>query len=356
MNEDYLIVDARPLEAFKDKTFSEFKKRDVYNTLFKSIETGKIENACFWVTECIISGYTLDILDKLIIFGSKIVHINNPKLPQFLWNKYSSFSNSIDHISKKQRKQFIHLRNTQSVRNCLHDIVVTLTLASKTKRYDKYPKVKEENDFTFNSIQSKMNATMQVLPSHIIKFTDPEELRIIMNEFYFNLKNKLGGYEKASYWISWLIQWEKINKKKKINYEIEERPIKGLKKNLCRDVVWLIWSVIFEEANLREIEIKEQIRPLFLLFKHNFSAGKRNARLPLVYHAIGYLTLPIKFSIPIRSSLDIFIQTQCNVNKMYQSKKKNEVREYSEAPKITKKIGIEKEITNSQLSKIQEMV
>ena len=40
MNEEYLIVDPRPLEAFKDKTFSEFKKRDVYNTLLKSIETG----------------------------------------------------------------------------------------------------------------------------------------------------------------------------------------------------------------------------------------------------------------------------------------------------------------------------
>ena len=35
MNSDYLIIDPRPLEAFKDKTFSDFKKKDVYNTLFK---------------------------------------------------------------------------------------------------------------------------------------------------------------------------------------------------------------------------------------------------------------------------------------------------------------------------------
>ena len=86
MNEEYLIVDPRPLEASKDKTFSEFKKRDVYNTLLKSIETGKVENACFWVTECIASGYTIDILERLVIFASKIIHINNPKLPQYLWN------------------------------------------------------------------------------------------------------------------------------------------------------------------------------------------------------------------------------------------------------------------------------
>ena len=31
----------------------------VYNILFKSIENGKIENACNWLTECICSGYIL---------------------------------------------------------------------------------------------------------------------------------------------------------------------------------------------------------------------------------------------------------------------------------------------------------
>ena len=356
MNNDYLIVDPRPLEEFKDKTFSEFKKRDVFNELAKSMETGKVENTCFWVTECIVSGYTTELFEKLLIFGSKIVHINNPKLPQFLWLKYNSFMNSIDHISKKERKQYIHLRNTQSIRNCLTDVAVTLAMSPKTKRYDKYPKPKEDLDFSFTSIKNKMNATMQLLPSHIIKFTDPEELRVIMNEFFFNLKNELGGYEKASYWVAWLVQWEKINKKKKLAFEIEERPIKGLKKNLCRDLIWLVWSVIFEEANLRNIEIKKQIQSLFLLYKYNFSLGKRNSRLPLVYHAIGYLTLPIKFNIPVRKNENIFLQTQCNVNKMFQNKKKYEVKNYVEKSKPTKKIiGVEKEISQAQLSRIQEI-
>jgi len=356
MNNDYLIVDPRPLEEFKDKTFSEFKKRDIFNELFKSMETGKVENTCFWITECIVSGYTIELFEKLLLFGSKIVHINNPKLPQFLWLKYHSFMNSIDHISKKERKQYIHLRNTQSIRNCLTDVAVTLAMSPKTKRYDKYPKPKEDLDFSFTSIKNKMNATMQLLPSHIIKFTDPEELRVIMNEFFFNLKNELGGYEKASYWVAWLVQWEKINKKKKLAFEIEERPIKGLKKNLCRDLIWLVWSVIFEEANLRNIEIKKQIQSLFLLYKYNFSLGKRNSRLPLVYHAIGYLTLPIKFNIPVRKNENIFLQTQCNVNKMFQNKKKYEVKNYVEKPKPTKKIiGIEKEISQAQLSRIQEI-
>ena len=71
MNQEYIIKDPRPLEAFKDKTFSGFKKRDVINSLIKSIEANKVENACYWCTECIISGYCKDILEKLILLNSK---------------------------------------------------------------------------------------------------------------------------------------------------------------------------------------------------------------------------------------------------------------------------------------------
>ena len=38
MNQEYIIIDPRPLEAFKDKTFSGFKKREVFNTLMKCIK------------------------------------------------------------------------------------------------------------------------------------------------------------------------------------------------------------------------------------------------------------------------------------------------------------------------------
>ena len=356
MDNKYLIIDPRPLECFKEKTFSEFKKRDVLNELIKNIESGKVENTCFWITECITSGYTVDILDRLIIFSCKIIHVNSPRLPLFLWNKYSTFYNSISHITNKNKKDLIHLRNTQSVRNSLIDIGVTLALSPKNKRYDKYPKLKEDEDFSFSSIKSKLNATMQILPSHIIKFTDPEELRVIMNEFFFNLKNNLGGYDKCIYWILWLVQWEKINRKKKIAFEIEERKINGLKPKLCKDLIWLVWSVIFEEANLRDNNIKEQIQYLFLLFKTNFTSGKRNQRLPIVYQAVGYLTLPIKFDVKIRQSNDIFIKTQSNINKLYADKKKFEVKEYKAPPKKVKKItSSEKEISQSQMDRIKEI-
>ena len=186
MDSEYIIIDPRPLEAFKDKTFSDFKKREVFNSLIKSIEQNKIEDACYWGTECIVSGYCIELFEKLVLFNSKIVHINSPNLPKFLWRKYEVFLNSFNHIDKKEKEKLIHLRNTQTIRNSLFDIITTITTAPKSKRYDKYPKI-NESEFQYLSIQKKLNSTMQVLPSDIIKFTDPEELKIIMNEFYWKI-------------------------------------------------------------------------------------------------------------------------------------------------------------------------
>ena len=62
MDDKYKIDDNRGNSFFKTKTFSGFKKNDVFKALFQSIEKGKLENACNWTTECIISGYLVELL------------------------------------------------------------------------------------------------------------------------------------------------------------------------------------------------------------------------------------------------------------------------------------------------------
>jgi len=197
---------------------------------------------------------------------------------------------------------------------------------------------------------------MHVLPSHVIRFTDPEELRIIMNEFFFNLKNQLGGYEKACYWVAWLVQWEKKNRKNKVKFEIEERKINEVNSKYCKDCIWLLWEIIFIETNLRSECIKKQIQSLYCFFRHDYTSGKRNARLPIIYHCIGYLTLPAKFNIPIRNNRDIFIQTQCNINLLFKAKKKNEMKSYVAPQRPVKKVvGVDKEINISKINTLSEI-
>ena len=71
MNDKYKIIDERLNDDFKLKTFSGFQKKDVQNALFKAIDQGKIENALYWCTECILSGYTMKIWDKLLNYSYK---------------------------------------------------------------------------------------------------------------------------------------------------------------------------------------------------------------------------------------------------------------------------------------------
>ena len=356
MKQDYLILDARPLSAFRDKTFSGFKKTDVYKALIKSMDEGKVEDTCFWIIECIVSGYSVDIIDKLCAYGSKIVHINNPTLPEYLLRKYITFQNSINHIKRKDKDQYIHLRNTQSIRNCLVDIAITLCLSNKTKRYDKYIKVNPKTEFAFSQLQKNLNATMQLLPQSTIRFTDPEELRIILNELLFHLKNSHGGYERACFWIGWLIQWEKREKSMKRKFEIEEREIRGLDPKYRKDMIWLPWSVVHLEAEQRSIDIRNQINALYHLFIYNYTSGKRASRLPYLYQSIGFLTLPHTFTIPLRTNLNLFLQTQCAINMRSKQKKVNEVKTYVEPPKPSKKpTGALKEVIESRMNLFKDL-
>ena len=140
MDEKYLINDNRSFNAFKKKSFSGFKKNDILNAVLKAIESKKVENACHWTTECILSGYAHILWEKLIIFSCKIIHINNPKLPSYLNGKNKIFMNQLSRINSKSKDSYIILRNSQMIRNLFFDVVSTLSISSKTKRFDKYPK------------------------------------------------------------------------------------------------------------------------------------------------------------------------------------------------------------------------
>jgi hypothetical protein len=356
MDDRFIIKDTRSLEQFKDKSFSGFKKTDVLKTLFKSMETGKVENACHWITECMISGYTVDVLDKLIVFSSKFIHINNPKLPEYLWRKYQYFYKSIDNVNVKKEKELcIHFRNNQVLRNLFFDIVSVITCSPKTKRYDKYPKINEINDFQFENITKRLHAQVNFCPDALFKFTDPEELRVVINEIMFHFKNINSGYENCCYWIAWIFQWEKKNKKMNIKFEVDYREVQGVPKKNCKDVVWLLWSAILHETNTRNNDVKHQVNSLYQLFKYNFAAGKRNARIPLLYHAVGYLTHPCNFNVPVISDKKVYLQSQCNVNIMFKMKKTNEshVQVKPEPIKETRK---KQDITGEQVNDIFSVI
>ena len=326
MDERYLINDIRSFDSFRKKTFSGFKKNDIITAVLKAIESKKVENACHWTTECILSGYSFLLWEKLIHFSTKIIHINNPKLPSYLRRKNEIFMNQINLLNLKSKDRYILLRNSQMIRNLFFDVVSSLATSPKTKRYDKYPKLNDQEDFNFTNIQKRLCAPMNILPGHIIHFNDPDELRIIINEIFTMLKNKQFGYDRCRYWILWLLRYEAIHKKKKTPWTIDERNVEGIPTKYRGNIVWVLWEIIFEEMKLRNNkQINQQINALYELFRCNYTSGKRLSRIPIILNAIGYLTHTISFKLPLRNDYKLFIQVQCNVNKMFGTKKKNEV-------------------------------
>ena len=360
MDERYLINDTRSFESFKKKSFSGFKKNDIINAVLKSIESKKVENACFWTTECIISGYAAVLWEKLINFSTKIIHINNPKLPSYLLRKNKVFMNQISRLDSKSKDRYLFLRNSQMVRNLFFDVVSSLATSSKTKRYDKYPKLNDEEDFNFTNIQKRFCAQMNILPGHIIHFNDPDELRIIMNEIFTLLKNNQFGYDKCCYWVLWLMRYEAIHKKKKTPWVIDEREIEGIPKKYRGNIVWVLWEVIFEEMRTHtNKQLKKQINALYELYKCNYTIGKRSMRIPILFNAIGYLTHKISFKLSVRNDYKLFIQVQSNVNKMFGSKKKDEVKNTTNIQnviqKTPKKENIDIEIIQDKIGIFNEI-
>ena len=345
MNNDFIIIDSRELSDLKKKSFCGYKKKDVFNILIKSIETNKIENACNWITECILSGYIMDIWEKLIQVSSKIININSPNLPLFLDIKNNYFFNYIKHYDKNN---ILELRNDQIIRNLLFCIITIISLSPKSKRYDNYPKIRVK-EINTSYLQKRLIATSIILPNNFIKFNEPSELRIFINELYFHLRNQIGGYENSMFWIQFIIEWEK--KQKKIgSWSIELREIEGVNKKYCSDLIWILWELILLESQTRNNNVRIQINSLFNLYKHNYNISKKFQRLPLLYNSIGYLTHIISFKIPVISDLSIIIQTQCNVNNIFKLKKEYEDKKVIQKGKQRIKINVTKEKCLDKLS------
>ena len=67
----------------------------------------------------------------------------------------------------------------------IFDIITTYITTPQPKKYEITKKIKDE-DLRFDRIQLLLSAPMNILPDYFIHFTDPPELRIIMNDSKMN--------------------------------------------------------------------------------------------------------------------------------------------------------------------------
>ena len=322
---DSKIKDTRQLSDFKKQSFGGYMKSKVISALEKELLTEKIDTANYWGIQLLLSGSIEPLWNKLLLIATRNINVANPLLPFFLLTKTRKIMSIILHL---KGHAIIELRNNSEVRMLLADLISVLTLSRKRK-LETLPKIKKE-DFIVNIFKSKLEAKDTNLIDRILQKDDPSEVRIAINEFAHHL-NKRNNY-KTLYWLNWILEWERINRKKYNKFEVAARTIEGVANKFNKCVIWLIWTVIntirkqtfnFEEG----VGNKEnkQIDALWVLFRLDYTTGKQSSRITYLVWTIKYMTSQIDWKIPLIDREYIHFQAIANINIMIRNLRSQEI-------------------------------
>lgn len=339
-------------KIYNNKSFNGYKKTSVFTELNNCLLDNRLENVCFWTAEIHCSGY-LDLLwEKIIIFSSKHININNPLLPKYLYTKYENFKC----LKNTCNKNNIDLRNNLESRKELCEILTVLCLSKKIN-IPKIPKI-YVNDFNIENIQHKLQATNTHTLYMFFRRNDPLELKIPINELVFNIQNK--NLNNSVYWISWIIEYEnKVSKNDKLI--CENRNICDIEDKYKTDISWLIWNAIF--SCCKEVYYSEQIQHIYKIYKLNFTKSKKKTRISLFVHSILLIIEKIDHTIPIKNREDIISSSINHVNIIYEkiqnmkNEDLNNIKINSKQPEknesLTEKI-LKKKKNNNNISDISQ--
>jgi hypothetical protein len=313
--ERYLINDSRSLKEFSEKSFSGYLKKDVLAIFQKSIVNYKVEDTCNWLVELIISGQIDKIWDKIFAISTKLININCPSLPNYLYTKYSLFNNICQ--QENYQKNILLLRNNQVIRNHLAEICVNLATMDKEKAIN-LTKI-SKNDLYFKNISGKLQAKDTRFINLIYQKNDPEEIKIIINEMINSLNI---SFKDTMFWLSWILEWEKLNIKKNKTYGCAFREITNVEQKYWNELIWLLWEVILKFCIKKDVDfLNLQVQSLYKLFKFNYAPSKKSKKIPFMIYAIRLITDNYNISTPIFKKYYISLQACCKINIIFLDKK-----------------------------------
>lgn len=318
------IRDTRKIKDFKTVVFSGPLKSHVMSALDKSIAEEKLEASNYWAFQLLLSGHISPLLDRLISIASKQINIANPHLPTFIKKKISEWEGILNH-KRYSKESLLDIRNNQEMRHLVIEIVSILCLSRKRKM-ETIPKLKA-NDFSVAFFKSKLEAQDTQMIDHILKEEDPSEIRIAANEFLYQLTKK--NINKTLYWLSWILEWEKINTKKYKIFKVAPRYNDKIDKKFINNVIWLIWEIIHyvKKSDFDiELDCHTQLDALWNLYCHKFTLGSRTRKLNYILWSIKFLTTPkCDWNVKLIERPHLLFHTLANVNLMVRKIKPKEI-------------------------------
>ena len=304
------INDIRPPSAFRNVTFSNYKKLDAKQELMKEWKQGRnIEPVCYWCAEFVCAGAFDELWEMFIAYMSKYVHMSNLKLPLYLEMRYNQYQ----HVLKDRHYiSALDLRNNPKIRGLFAEIATILLFCEKAPCYET-TKVDLANYFQMDTLSEKLSATGNTFADDIFDHKeDPKEIFIAVNEFAYHLchGDKNANLTKTFFWIDWIVEFDIAcrartrGRAQNINSGSGGGSGGGGGKNKCtglrranpyidpifqKDVIWVFWECLFAYSRLYPLShLEKTIHALYRLFSVHYRHSVPKRRKALLYFAVRY--------------------------------------------------------------------
>ena len=288
------IIDIRRPSEFKGITFSGYLKNDARKALIQNIQGVMTAEACYWVAELLCSGHYNDLIEILVDYYVKNIHIANAKLVMYLENRISSFKTML-----KDNYQHIELtaRNDDTIRMIFHEMVVILSLAKK-KQSISSSKLYDDEDFCLPILENKFMADSDEYANKIFREDDAEELFVPLNEFGYCIATN--NTMQAIYWVDWMLEYNSICLKDGVVLTCEKRKFlnRYVEYKFQGDIVWLMWDLLVA-LTIKQENLKKLIYSALHLFMYDYRTTNCKKKKHILYFAIQLLTEKYDITQPI---------------------------------------------------------
>lgn len=320
---DIDINDIRTPAEFKSISFSNYKTTAVIKELLNSMINCKIEYACNWSAELICAGHYSEVWNTILIFIGKHIHLGNPKLPIYIENRFNKFK---EIVSNGYVDNELTMRNNEKIRKLFAEIICVLCFSKKKHSIDSI-KIKTQDEFDITHMTSKFKAPSIDFAQGCFLKEDPKELFIPINELAYNISTKSNDTIAACKWIEWIIEFERLCKKRKEKCFCERRTFAPVQEKFQKDIIWLIWDVLLKETIKRNNELcKRIIQSTLSIFCIKYTPAVKKRRRFLMYFVVGLLTEQINYNIELipLDNKDEIDKIVSKINVIYKQIKQNE--------------------------------
>ena len=318
------IIDKREQKEFGKCTFSKFKKTDAKKKLIESVLNGKLEEANYWCAEFICAGLFLELWEIIFFICGKHIHLGSPKLPIYIEQSTNIFKTIL--IENNYISNQIEMRNNTEIRILFCKIISILVFSIKKNSLN-VVKI-QKNHFDLSELSLKLKAPNLNYVSNVFSKYDPNELFIACNELGYCISKDIEKGQYAIYWIEWILEFEKICKKKKERCMCKKREHHIQDTKLQTHCIWLIWDILLYETKQRNNPLLEKIiLSILYMYRLHFSLGVIRKRRYLIYFVVSLLTEiynpNIKLYDPNEHNFETILSS---LHKIYFELKKNEIQ------------------------------